>query len=64
MYFKFSKGGLTLGPGLSGIAAEDISCRCSTTAVVEGYEPTQMRVGKEVVDYKTYSEWESAKEAA
>lgn len=67
MYFKLPSGVLTLAPGQSGVAEEDINCRCTYIDIVEGYEPTLMRVrneetGKsEITEYKTYKQWYDAK---
>jgi len=45
------------GPRLSGIAAEDINCRCTITANIEGLEPTLRRSREGVVPYTTYKDW-------
>jgi SPP1 gp7 family putative phage head morphogenesis protein len=67
MYFKLPSGVLTLAPGQSGVAEEDINCRCTYIDVVEGYEPQFIstrneQTGKsEVTEYKTYKQWYDAK---
>lgn len=60
---KFTVGGIqTDGPGLSGVAEEDINCRCRMRLEIVGYSPELRRVrGEGVVPYKTYSEWAEAK---
>lgn len=62
-YFTFPEGDVTLGPGLSGIPEEDINCRCTTVAVVSGYEPTTMRAGSDVTQYQNYQDWADDKVA-
>jgi hypothetical protein len=50
------------GPGLTGVAAEDINCRCRVTGEVAGFEP-QFRISRdaegrnEITPYQTYEEW-------
>lgn len=47
------------GPRLFGVAYEDINCRCTTIAIVEGIAPeTRLdNITKEDVEWQTYSEW-------
>ena len=58
--FHFPNGkGTTLGPGLSGIAEEDINCRCTTGVNIEGFEP-QLRkdnISKQLIGMIEFSEW-------
>jgi len=55
------------GPGLTGVAAEDINCRCRVTGEVAGFEP-QFRVSRdaegrnEITPYQTYEEWAQTQE--
>jgi SPP1 gp7 family putative phage head morphogenesis protein len=50
------------GPGLTGVASEDINCRCRVTGEVAGFEP-QFRISRdaegrnEITPYQTYEEW-------
>jgi len=60
-YFQFPDGTMTLGPGLSGVASEDLNCRCSTIAIIDDYKTSTMRVGKEIESYKNYKDWAKAK---
>lgn len=60
-YFRI-RGMKTKAPGMFGIAAEDINCRCTTIFVFEGNEPrTRMIQGKGISDYLTYEEWKTGK---
>lgn len=46
------------GPGLFGVAEEDVRCRCSVRPEIEGYEPTLRRArGEGIIPYTTYSDW-------
>ncbi len=48
----------TIGPGQSGVAAEDISCRCRLRNQITGYKPEVRRIRDEgVVPYKTFGQW-------
>ncbi|TWK08606.1 NAD(+)--arginine ADP-ribosyltransferase EFV [Bacillus licheniformis] len=51
------------GPRLFGAASQDINCRCTTIAVVNGIKPELRRdnEGKKVSSYKSYNEWAEAK---
>ena len=60
-YFTFPDGTMTTGPGLSGVAAQDINCRCTTIDLIEDYTPANRRVGSEVETYKTFNEWQKNK---
>lgn len=56
-------GAIGKGPRLMGSAAEDINCRCTTIAVVDGYEP-ELRLDNEtgeMVKNMSYTEWQSYK---
>ncbi len=57
--FHFPNGGETTAPGNSGIAEEDIGCRCTTVAQVKGFEPSirKNNITKEMMSYKTINEW-------
>lgn len=52
-------GAMGNGPRLMGTPAEDINCRCTTIAIVEGYEPglrLDNQTGEEIKNM-TYAEW-------
>ena len=59
----FTVGGVkTRGPGQSGIAAEDINCRCDVGTEVEDIKPSVRRIkGEGVKKNITYDEWKKAK---
>lgn len=62
--FHDSGGHTASGPRLFGIAREDVNCRCTTIAVVDGIEPELRRnneTGKNE-KYRTYAEWRAGKE--
>jgi len=65
--FTLPSGLQTMGPGLSGDPAEDINCRCSTIAVIEGFKAESRRArdpttGKsEIVPNTTFKEWAKVK---
>jgi hypothetical protein len=50
---------ITEGPGLFGVAEEDINCRCSLRAEVEGFESKIRKdnISKNIIPYTTYTEW-------
>lgn len=51
-------GTLVEGPGLTGIAEEDINCRCTVRMEIEGYEPELRRSrGEGVIPHTTYNDW-------
>lgn len=54
-----SKGLTAEGPGLFGVAEEDINCRCNSRTEIEGLSPTKRKdnISKELIIYKNYSEW-------
>jgi hypothetical protein len=56
-YFTAPDGSKALGPGLFGIAAQDISCRCVAIDELREYRPTTRRVDKEVEGNITFREW-------
>ena len=68
--FTSSEGVTTTGPGLSGVPEFDINCRCSTIAVIDGFEATDRRArdpatGKgEMVPNMTYHDWAELKGVA
>ena len=50
--------GLVEGPGMTGIAEEDINCRCAMIGVIEGYEPKVRRSREEgKIPYQAYREY-------
>jgi len=50
------------GPGLTGVAAEDIYCRCDVIGVIRGYEPEVRRArGDGIIPYTTYPDYAKAK---
>jgi hypothetical protein len=56
--FIFPNGKTTPGPKRSGVAAQDINCRCRVVAETEGYTPTVRRIRDEGVQpYKTFRQW-------
>lgn len=56
--FHFPEGGEADAPGMSGIAAEDINCRCSTYTQVEDIPPGKRMDQEEgLIEYKNYREW-------
>ncbi len=58
--FTLPDGNKTPAPGMSGIAAQDVKCRCSVRAEVMGFAPKVRRIkGEGIQEYQTYSEWES-----
>ena len=57
MFYMRSIGAWVGGPGLTGVAAEDINCRCRITPVIKGYEPTERRIQGALGAYQTYDEW-------
>ena len=49
-------------PGELGAAAEVINCRCTSIAIIEGFEPEARRIrGEDVVEYKPYKEYAKEK---
>lgn len=59
--FTFPSGNTTPGPTLSGVAEEDIHCRCTTIIQVKGFEQQTRRTGKELIPYQTYEDWKDAR---
>jgi hypothetical protein len=59
----FTVGGVkTRGPGQSGVAAEDINCRCDVGTEVEDIKPSVRRIkGEGVKKNITYDEWKKQK---
>lgn len=63
--FEFPSGEKTEGPGLSGIAEEDINCRCRIGYKIKGLEPDTRRMrdpvtGKtQLISWQNYREWEA-----
>lgn len=58
--FKFQSGRTTKGPHLSGIAKEDINCRCRVRVQIGDIAPTVRRYPDGVFPYQTYEEWRSS----
>ena len=52
-------GVLAEAPGLTGLASQDINCRCTTISEVEGFSPQVRKdnVTKEIIPYKSFSKW-------
>jgi len=61
--FHLPGGILADGPGLSGVAREDINCRCTTIIKVKDipYKVRKDNVEKSIIKYKTYKEWKKEK---
>ena len=59
-----SNGYEAYGPGMFGVAEEDIHCRCTTVSVVNGISPNLRRdnTNDEVIEYVNYNEWRKRKE--
>ena len=54
--------GPVAGPGLFGVASQDIHCRCAVIAEPVDYPPKVRRARDEgLIDYKTYEEWKREK---
>jgi len=55
--FTLPDGSAGPGPGLTGEASQDINCRCTAVAIINGQKPTERRIrGEGIVPYKTYAE--------
>lgn len=60
--FHFPSGGTTPAPGMSGIAEQDINCRCVVRAQIKGFAPKVRRIrGEGETAYRTFSDWKKAK---
>jgi len=61
-YFKIN-GYKAKGPRLFGVAKEDINCRCTTIAIVNGITPELRKDNetKEINKYKNYKDWAKSK---
>jgi len=57
--FHFPFGGDTKGPRLSGIAEQDINCRCTLISEIEGIPQKYRRdnMTKEILPNKSYDDW-------
>jgi SPP1 gp7 family putative phage head morphogenesis protein len=54
----------TRGPGMFGIASQDINCRCTTINIFNEEKPDKKYIrGKGVSDYVTYKEWKEQKKS-
>lgn len=62
-FFYFTDGkGKTKAPVHSGIAAEDINCRCTTSLQIKDMKAEKRRVkGEGEVEYKTFEQWKESK---
>lgn len=62
--FTDEKGNTADGPRLFGVASEDINCRCTTIAVVDGIAPELRRDNEtgETEAFKNYDDWLANKE--
>ena len=53
------------GPGLTGVAEEDINCRCTVRVEVEDESPRVRRSreasGSEIGEYRSYKQWKAAR---
>lgn len=61
--FTLPGGAKTAGPGLSGIAEEDINCRCTIRTGIKSIPPKVRRdneTGK-IIKYQNYAEWKASK---
>lgn len=58
-YFTDKAGLQAEAPRMFGVASEDINCRCTTEAVIDGYGSEFRRVNEtgQNIKYKTYAEW-------
>lgn len=55
--YWYVNGYRTPGPGQSGVASEDINCRCRVRGEVEEFKPEKRRIAGKIEKYQTYSEW-------
>ncbi len=64
--FKFKSGATTQGPGLSGIADEDINCRCTMTNKIKMFSDGLRKdnITKAVIPNMSYQEWYSTRIAS
>jgi hypothetical protein len=54
--------GQVAGPRRSGIAAEDIQCRCAAVPEIEGYSPEVRRIRDEGIQpYQAFDKWVDGK---
>lgn len=61
--FTFPSGATTEAPGLSGVAEEDIHCRCTTMMQFKDFPPAFRKDNetKEIIKYQNYEDWKKAK---
>ena len=61
--FNLPSGATTEAPGLSGVAEEDINCRCTTIMQFKDFPPAFRKDNetKQIIEYKNYDEWKNAK---
>lgn len=61
--FSLPSGATTEAPGLSGVAEEDINCRCTTIMQFKDFPPAFRKDNetKQVIEYQNYEEWKKAK---
>ena len=57
--WTFPSGTTTEGPGLSGVAEEDIHCRCTTRLEIQDIPQKKRKdnISKEIIGYKSFDEW-------
>jgi hypothetical protein len=62
-FWTFPGGVRTKGPAMSGVASEDINCRCAIRVQVIGMEPKFRKDNetKQLVEMQSYSEWQKKK---
>lgn len=55
--FHLPGGATGPAPRMTGVAKQDINCRCFTTTIINGQRPTERRIrGEGIVPYETYKE--------
>lgn len=61
--FTLPSGATTEAPGMSGVAEEDINCRCTTMMQFKDFPPAFRRDNetKQVIEYKSFEDWKSKK---
>jgi len=61
--FTLPSGVTAEAPGLSGVAEEDINCRCTTIMQFKDFPPAFRKDNetKQIIKYKNYEEWKNAK---
>lgn len=61
--FTLPSGATTEAPGLSGIAEEDINCRCTTVMQFKDFPPNFRKDNetKKIIQYQSYEDWKNKK---